>query len=339
MGISERSLINFENWKQKTGLDAEFPNLLPINRMDMQSFVRTEEMDSMLDEISSNEATMIKVNPGGGATTLFEYLVSNNGKQDAEDKSLDVPINIEDDGAPNTEKLVHSIYWNILKELIDKADSGKRNNPILNRILNFRETADGPAAGISDDFIVECKKNLNSIKDSSLGLKKRYPFFTQDPYVVINFLLEKLVLNTRILYLFPRTLEYDEILRLERAIKDVFEEKNGVHYLHAAKKEIFLCTPEIASVFNQSFKREIKTIKFRQYQPNEIWLMLEKRYSAKKLLHSESLNTVFSDKVIQKVFKQGAPIKDTIKNIEDWIYAKMDCDPVDVRIRLEWEEA
>ncbi len=321
----EQRETNLKFWRSLVGLPSGFPKLYPLAEKEILDLmvIDPERLSQIQQSMGTRQLTRVSVQPGWGLTTLFQYLWNELMENCLE--RLIIPIRIDLTVEPFLEEITlpglqNEIKKQIIAILIEKPWECRLNNDYYFHCINFDEGSN------LEVYKAKMRQLLFDKPPKPRALVAQFPWLKDSLQDLFNYQLVNLRIQTVLFYHFPRKMEEQRILDLVSSLKAIFEISR---FEFAAIREIYFCTPSVATDLDREFKRPFSSIKYPVYTAAQIYAMLVKRYSpyvpGAKGRNTVTLNSVFSEEFVIRAWESKMTLGGIVDKIQQEMYARLDC--------------
>lgn len=320
---------NFIYWKELVGLeDTDFPQLISLDEKNIHkaSIVSTRLLP-IRDSISTNRLVSIQVHPGWGATTLYEKIVSDLGK---DHMKLLINFDFEEnelDGSLTEQEFEFRTKWKLASGIADIMREEPLQKTYMYEVFDFEDTGTTPWVG----YLRKKRKRLDECRNNAENFYKEFMFFDKLSIVdCVNYFLANFQKQCVFMYLFPRIIVEDNLLELVGMIKNKYD---GMNITPAAMREVYISTPKIFKMIKSVYTRPFYEIPYKRYSAAEMYSMLVSTYKNEDAMFS-SVNDVFDEEFIIKAYNEKLSMAKIMEKVTKIIEDSLVGDTADIPYKL-----
>lgn len=320
---------NFIYWKELVGLeDTGFPQLISLDESNINkaSIVATR-LQPIKDSISTNNLVAVQVPPGWGATTLFKK-IENDLKED--NRTLLVNFDFEKNELNDLfteDEFEFRTKWQLAFGIAKIMHDVPMQKIYMYEVFDFEETVSGKW----ETYLFKRMKKLKECQDNAKDFYDEFKFFDKLSIVdSVNYFLANFRVQCIFMYLFPRKVDEDHLLKLVGMIKNKYD---GMNITPAAMREVYISTPKIFKTIKNVYARPFYEIFYKRYSAAEMYSMLVSTYKNDDAMFS-SVNDVFDEEFIIRAYNEKLSMVKIMENVTKIIEDSLEGDTASIPYKL-----
>ena len=321
---------NFLYWKELVGLqETDFPQLIPLSETNIgrASIVPTRLME-IKNAIVSNSLVNIQVQPGWGATTLFQYLKQELKKDNR--PTLLVSFDFEKDkldGSLTEEEFAFRTKWRLASGIHQMMKHNSMPPIYMYDVFSFEDNG-------RLNWPRHLKEKGNALENCEQDAEKFYeefPFFNKfSADECVNYFLNNFQIRTVFLYLFPRRVDEDALLEFVWLIKNAYD---GKDIQSAAMREAYIGVPKVFKQMQSVYARPSFDIAYERYSAGEMFSMLVSAYRSDDAA-VPSVSDVFDEEFITQAYDEKSTMEKIMNKVAQSMEHSLEGNTADIPYKL-----
>jgi hypothetical protein len=332
MAPKNRAKDNWAHWLHIHRLEAQFPELprLTDSDFDRKFYQRPDNevgVTNILAAISGAPRTLIQFTRGHGVTTMFRAVLRRLNSQPV--RRLHVAIDIAE--YLESEKDVgdviwEEILWNVFRQLVSSNWYGQLYGM---RQKSFQLVFDTTGYAQFTDYIDAMRVRLIRSKggDRDALNSFRCQANLESLGTLFRTLLEKLGIETVLLFDVPHSASQDDLLSLMSEIK-AFDEQVRAQggYPPAAVTEVYFGTAASLRALEATYSRDYHRVEVPAYNPAEVFAILTNHYGVQHVMRpAESVISILSASYLDNVWSATKSLADMMQDLKGSLLKLLDC--------------